>query len=34
MKYIYILDLFFESIYPIVPKIIEMMKNNFIHIFI
>lgn len=33
MKYIYILDLFFELIHPIVPKIIETMKNNFIHVF-
>lgn len=33
MKYIYILDLYFESIHPIVSKIIEMMKNNFIHVF-
>lgn len=33
MKYIYILDLYFELIHPIVPKIIEIMKNNFIHVF-
>lgn len=29
MKYVYILDLYFESIHPIVPKIIEMTKNVF-----
>lgn len=33
MKYISILDLWFESIHSIVPKITEMMKTNFIHVF-